>query len=268
MKKTAIVVPCYNEAGRLNIGEFLCFSQKNPHVHFIFVNDGSTDSTQELIDRMCLNNPNQIRSCCLKKNSGKAAAVRKGFLWAMEEDFERIGHWDADLSTPLDAIGTLSRLLDTPGIAIAMGSRVKLLGRTIERRIHRHYLGRMFATVASMLLMLPVYDTQCGAKIFLHTPELRRAFSCPFRVKWIFDVELLARFKLIGEISGTAALSETVMEYPLDRWRHVPGSKIRCRDVFVVAAELLTLFLLLHGPILSRHYRRLFQENLPCHAGM
>ena len=252
-------MPCYNEAKRLRIQEYLSYADENADVHFIFVNDGSTDGTQQLLDMICHKNSAQVSCIRQPKNCGKAAAVRQGFLKAMETDFDYIGYWDADLSTPLASINRFCKILEDPHITLVMGSRVKILGRQIERLAVRHYLGRFFATAASLLLQIPVYDTQCGAKIFRKNMELEKAFAIPFLVKWTFDVELLARFKIIKNHLNQPPMEESTIEYPLEKWVHVSGSKIELKDFFFVGLELLILFLTLHAPLIARNYARQFE---------
>ena len=95
-------------------------------------------------------NSEQMLCVDQKINVGKAEAVRQGFLKAIDLDFHNIGYWDADLATPLNAIDKLCALLEDKRVIAAIGSRVKLLGYRIERKPLRHYLGRVFATCASL----------------------------------------------------------------------------------------------------------------------
>jgi len=248
LPKAAIIVPCFNEKSRLKTWEFSDFSRKNQDIHFLFVDDGSTDGTGEMLDALCRDHPHRMEWVRLGKNSGKAEAVRAGFLKAFEGDFRDIGYWDADLATPLHVIPRFREFLENPGIRIVMGSRVRLLGRKIQRKAMRHYLGRIFATGASMILGLPVYDTQCGAKLFRNTKELRIVFSRPFRVKWTFDVEILARFQMIERWIGTSPVVEACVEVPLEEWLDIPGSKIRATDFLRGAMDLSRIFVFLRLP--------------------
>ncbi len=229
MQTTAVVVPCYNEEKRLHLDEFRKAAEAHPAIHYFFVNDGSTDKTADVLQAFCKENPAQLYYLAMPQNSGKAEAVRTGVCHALqhENQYEFVAFWDADLATPLSDVPTFVELLQATNHNIVMGSRVKLLGRNVERQLLRHYLGRIFATCASFLLKLPVYDTQCGAKMFRNTPEIRRAFSEPFRVDWIFDVELLGRLLLLERQGEGAKVVETTIEYPLQTWTDVPGSKVR-----------------------------------------
>lgn len=248
MPKAVIIIPCFNEESRLEVREFHDFSRENPDVHILFVDDGSTDGTGEKLDGLCRDHPDRMEWIRLERNSGKAEAVRAGFLKAFEDDFRNIGYWDADLATPLHVIPRFCEILETPGVTMVMGARVRLLGRKIRRRAARHYLGRIFATWASMVLGLPVYDTQCGAKIFKNTRELRMVFSRPFQVKWTFDVEILARFRILERFLGTPPVRESCVEYPLEEWVDVPGSKLGTTDFFRGAMELYRIFVFFRFP--------------------
>lgn len=238
LDKTAVVVPCYNEAGRLDAREFLSFLETWGGVQFLFVDDGSADGTGDLLESLRRQRPDRIRCIRLRTNSGKAEAVRTGFLAAFEGDFSRVGFWDADLATPLDVIPRFCEILDNPGIDLVMGARVRLLGRRIRRKAARHYAGRAFATCASAILGIPVYDTQCGAKMFRRTPLVKAAFSVPFTVRWTFDVEILARMIVLGRTMGSGSLADRAVEYPLEHWIDVSGSKLRLSDFFRAAGEL------------------------------
>lgn len=241
-------MPCYNEAERIQRDEFIGCCDRLSHVSFIFVNDASADKTGEILDSLTRSRPGRINVVTLEKNSGKAEAVRHGMLSAFQEKYDYIGFWDADLATPLSIIETFNNILEnSAGSDIVMGARVKLLGRSITRKASRHYFGRVFATFASMMLHLPVYDTQCGAKLFRNSPLLQQIFKEPFKAKWIFDVEILARYIVMGDRSLQKVSSVAVVEYPLDSWTDVPGSKVKVKDFFGSALELFRLW---------SHYRK------------
>jgi len=121
MRKTRIVVPCYNGSTRLNPKAFLCALENNLNLSFLFVNDGSTDETLNVLKSIKEKNPAQVEFMSLEKNSGKAEAVRYGILKALEAQFSNVGYWDADLATPLDTIGVFSRLLDSTDTEIVIG---------------------------------------------------------------------------------------------------------------------------------------------------
>jgi glycosyltransferase involved in cell wall biosynthesis len=263
MQKTAIIVPCYNEAKRLKINEFKNYLCKETNVTFIFINDGSTDNTLDLINTLCNLSPHQVICKSLEKNRGKAEGVRQGFLMAFELGFQYIGYWDADLSTPLRLINALCELLEEDNISIVMGSRVRLLGYSIKRSTVRHYLGRIFATFASLILGLHAYDTQCGAKIFRNNNELKTVFARPFLVNWIFDVEILARFKMIRKLNNSSSLQNTTLENPLEEWADIGGSKVRFIDFFKAIMELTKIFLVLNFPIVRRKYMEKFRCEDP-----
>jgi len=226
--------------------DFLGYARQNEGIRFIFVNDCSTDATGKIIDELCGLRPHQFFALHLPQNLGKAGAVREGFMKAFAGEYAAVGFWDADLATPLAEINNFCDLLENSHCQMVLGARIRLLGRRIERNSMRHYLGRIFATLASFTLGLTIYDTQCGAKLFVNTPNLRRVFAQPFTVNWIFDVEILARYILLTKGQG-GGLVDIACEYPLMEWLDVPGSKLKFRDFVVAVYEIAKVWKLLHG---------------------
>ena len=219
---TWVVVPCFNEAARLDDEAFAAVMGAPGSPTFLFVDDGSSDGTEALLHglagRFAL-----CRVVSLARNAGKAEAVRAGLNTALDAGAVRVGYWDADLATPLSALPVFDRILDEePGLDLVLGARVRLLGRRIERSAARHYLGRIYATIASLGLGLHVYDTQCGAKLFRASPALAGALARPFRSRWAFDVEVLARLQEAWGRDGAARL----LEFPLQEWHDVGESKV------------------------------------------
>ena len=239
MPSCTIVVPCYNEARRLDAPAFEGYVKQGHPERFLFVDDGSTDRTAAILQELRDFAPGQIDFISLPKNRGKAEAVRQGILKGLEDQPDFVGYWDADLATPLDAIPEFRELMESKEhLQMVLGSRVKLMGRTIQRRMVRHYPGRVFATLVSMALRLPIYDTQCGAKLFRVSAEVRSLFETPFRSNWAFDVELIARFLRGRRLAGGPPPEEAVYEKALREWRDVAGSKVKPWDCIIALFEL------------------------------
>ncbi len=244
MLPTVIVVPCFNEAARLRPDGFGPLAE-HPEIELLFVDDGSTDDTRRVLEGLAARWP-RAHVLALPANGGKGEAVRRGMLDGLARGAACVGYLDADLATPADEMLRLrDELLGAAGASAVLASRVALLGRDIQRNPARHYLGRVFATTASVVLGLPVYDTQCGAKLFRRTPALERALAEPFHSRWIFDVELIGRLAPgHGEPNG-------IIEVPVRVWHDVKGSKLRAREMARAAVEMARI-----GVELGRWRRR------------
>ncbi len=232
-RSVELVIPCYNEAQRLRPDAFRAALDDLDDLSLLFFDDGSTDRTPQLLERLQGEAGTRVRVESAATNLGKAEAVRRGMQRALAGSAELVGYWDADLSAPLSEVPAMVRTLAAYSARAVIGSRVKALGRDVQRRASRHYLGRVFATAASLALDEPVYDTQCGAKIFVNDPRTRSLFDAPFDSTWAFDVELLARLR---EREG--GLHPHVVEHVLSSWHHRDGSKVGYRDVLRVGRDL------------------------------
>lgn len=236
MKNICIIIPCYNEADRFNVRHFDAFYSKSDY-SFIFVNDGSKDDTLAMLTDVA-KDKSRMQVLDLKRNMGKAEAVRFGFLEGAKLDqFEYIGFWDADFATPLNEVFFFEKFFNG-GKQIVFGARVKRLGANISRKASRHYFGRIFSTITTKLFKLPIYDTQCGAKFF-HVSLIPALFDKPFHSKWMFDIEIFVRYK---NIVGEKVFLESCYEYPLSSWQEVGGSKLGLKDFVLVPFQIIRLY--------------------------
>lgn len=238
-----VVIPCFNEAARLKSEEFSQILTQSS-ASLVFVNDGSSDKTLELLKVFREQYPGRVEIVNLIQNMGKGEAVREGLKFAIKNGASWIAYIDADMATPASEVLRIIGMIEGSPYKVFMGSRVRLLGTEIIRNPWRHYFGRVFATLASMTLKCPVYDTQCGAKFFKVTDALKMSLQRPFMSRWIFDVELLGRLLKDGGYG-----IEDFKEVPLLIWRDVAGSKVTLGAVFRSALELTKLYLKTRGQI-------------------
>ncbi len=242
-KKVCLIVPCYNEADRLQAQVFRDFLAGSRDTRLLFVDDGSGDRTADVLNTLAQGFEDSAQILRMPQNRGKAEAVRAGILYALDRfQPEFVGFWDADLATPLDALGDfVNILLAKPAIEMVFGARIQLLGREVNRSAARHYLGRVFATTVSTVLRLAIYDTQCGAKLFRVAPYTRQIFAKPFLSKWVFDVEIIARYQQLFR-QENRPLSGAIYEFPLECWTDVAGSKVHPGDFFLAFRDVFRIW--------------------------
>ena len=161
-----LVIPCFNEEQRLVESEVIqCIAVLQCSV--ILVDDGSTDRTLEMMNNLRHRFPEDIHVLPLRTNVGKGEAVRAGFNFAFERGATQVLFCDADFAVgPQDLMRICTTLEEHTDCKAVIGSRIALVGSNIQRSVFRHYSGRAFATLVSLILGHRIYDTQCGAKAF------------------------------------------------------------------------------------------------------
>jgi dolichyl-phosphate beta-glucosyltransferase len=213
--KLVLIVPCFNEVKRLHLEQWLALKNKN--IHIVFANDGSSDRTLEALKSFEAREA-FIHVFSSPVNLGKGHIIREAYQHIAKHEsigeFQYVGYWDCDLSTPLTEVERIMAHMESSKDKVIFGSRIRALGYNIVRYKTRHMAGRVFNFLVNTIFNLNSYDTQCGAKIM--TKDLaEKAFSEIFVSSWLFDIEIVLRLK-----------AERIVEIPLLSWEHRPGSKI------------------------------------------
>ncbi len=240
MGKAWIVVPCYNEEKRLELDRFSTALTEYSWLNICFVDDGSSDKTYMVLSEYANNNKNRVKVITNPVNLGKAGSVRNGILEGLKEKgYDYYGYLDADLSiTIFDLAGMYIALNSSDEKMLAMAARVRLLGRDIVAKGYRNIIGNIFTIIASAILRVRIFDTQCGGKLFTKSfAEI--VFKDELETSWCFDIELLLRLQ--KHYSDPKILKRVVIEYPLTSCVHVEGSKVKASHILSVVGDLLRL---------------------------
>jgi glycosyltransferase involved in cell wall biosynthesis len=243
MQRAHIVIPAYKEAARLpgllaDIKAYLRSPLPVDHgldVRFCIVDGGSPADELAATERALYasNVGSSVTLLSLGRNRGKGAAIRAGFERALNEGFAYQGFMDADSSVPVRELHRVLVHLATTGrelgLAGTIGSRVKMLGRSVVRNPLRHCSGRVFATFVAVYFRCAVYDTQCGLKVF-DAAVLPRYLDAPIDTRWVWDTQLLLAMLHAGE---------RIHEIPID-WRETGDSKVSLlRDPLTMIRSLI-----------------------------
>ena len=251
-RSLTIVLPAYNEEARLGPGLDELFGYLGsdagqvalpPDVRVLVVDDGSTDGTAAIVhhrpeaERSPDGTPPRL-SIISAPHGGKGAAVRAGMLAA---DADAIVFADADMATPPDQIGPLVAALRDHDLAL--GSRIQPDGSDMRATQPplRRLLGRVFHALASIWVVGPVQDTQCGFKGF--TRAAAQDLFARQRVESIvFDVEIIYLARRRGYRIAIVPV----------RWADRRGSRMRTRP----GLALRVGWDLLRIPVIHRRDRR------------
>lgn len=238
--KTLLVIPHYNDTSRLK--SFLeALQQGLPERFCILVSDdGSTPPERERLvaliyavqQKQLGSGPVFLDPLFTPRNTGKGGAILRG--WDHAGDSDLLAFADADGAVSAAEILRAESFFRLPEAATAdavFASRVKMLGRTVERSLKRHLSGRIFATLVSIVGRVPAYDTQCGLKI-LRRSAFEKIRPHQQSVGFAFDVELCLLLRKFGCHT---------LEFPVD-WADIPGSKVSLlRDSNRMALEVFKI---------------------------
>jgi len=242
LAKLSIVIPAYNEEGRLSptLDRIFSYLDRKPEqpAEVIVVDDGSRDGTAALVESRATCEP-RLKLVRNPGNRGKGFSVRHGMAEAQ-------GDWclmsDADLSAPIEEVQKLIDAAAKATAQVAIGSRAldrSLIG--VHQNPFREFSGIVFNRVMRLVTGLPFADTQCGFKLY-HRNAVRLIFPRQQLNGFGFDVEDLFIARKLGIHT---------IEVPV-RWNNVEGTKVSLIQALKTFSDLLVI----RWHSLTGHYRK------------
>ena len=123
----------------------------------VYVDDGSADGTNELLERLHAEEPDLVRVVTLRRNFGKSAALSAGFAAARGE-----------IVVMLDADGQ-DVPAEVPPLLRAVEDRYDVVGgwrRQRHDRLVKRWTSRIYNSVTRALTGLSIHDFNTGMKVF------------------------------------------------------------------------------------------------------
>ncbi len=217
---------------------------EQPDVDLVFVAHPEEPAVSDWARALTEGRPARCALLSVAAKTARAEMVRQGLRFSVARGAEIVGYVSANFSTPASEVVRLRDVMRSRGASVVMGSRVAMLGSDIRRSAVRHYLGRVFAMIASVVLRTAIYDTQCAMKLFRPSPALDEALATAFSSCVAFDVELLGRL-LVGAPGVPGLGAREIIEVPLKSWHGSPTlvidplpALLAVRDLRRIAAEL------------------------------
>jgi glycosyltransferase involved in cell wall biosynthesis len=157
----SIIIPLYNEEESIPLlTEWIerVLSEHGYSSEIIMVNDGSNDSSWEVIEKLAKENSN-IRGISFQRNYGKSAALHCGFQAAQGDVVITM---DADLQDSPDEIPELYRMIKTENYDLVSGWKKKRYDNTFTKNIP----SKIYNATARIISGVKLHDMNCGLKAY------------------------------------------------------------------------------------------------------
>lgn len=189
-------MPAYNESGRIaaSIEETVrTFNEFGCDWELIVMDDGSTDDTFEIANRLSEQYPKHL---IVKKNPynlGKGRALKKA-LHYLSGDY--VVFLDADMDLHPVQVQTLFDIMRLDDADIVIGSKLHP-NSVVNYPLQRKIFSFVYYLLVRLLFNLPCHDTQTGLKLF-KAEVVRKVFHRILVKKFAFDLEVLVNANHLG----------------------------------------------------------------------
>lgn len=202
-RKLSMVVPFYNEEARIKktfkmLTEYLGKHFPNEH-ELIFVNDGSTDHSAEIVKHEVQNRP-EVLLISYSKNKGRGYALSKGFRKAKGTI---VGYIDSDLEINQKYI---LECIERIGYFDIVVISKYLPGSLVKTTYLRKLAGKIYNLWVRTILKSKVSDHQGGLKIF-KGGVIKKILPKVHSSGWLFDTEVLYFAQRLGYKIGEVPVS-------------------------------------------------------------
>ncbi|WP_242085174.1 glycosyltransferase family 2 protein [Aestuariivivens sediminis] len=157
----SVVIPLLNEYESLQeLNDWIVKVMAANHFSYeiIFIDDGSTDNSWQIIEALSTENPN-IKGIRFLKNYGKSQALHAGFEKAQGDVVITM---DADLQDNPDEIPELYRMIVNDGFDLVSGWKKKRYDAMLSKNLP----SKLFNWAARKTSGVKLHDFNCGLKAY------------------------------------------------------------------------------------------------------
>lgn len=162
----SVIIPLFNEAESLpKLYEWIerVMRENKFSYEVIFVNDGSTDESWNVIEELAAPKgkaeASLVHGICFRRNYGKSAALYCGFKAAKGDVVITM---DADLQDSPDEIPELYRMIKEDGYDLVSGWKKK----RYDNKLTKNIPSKLFNATARKVTGIQLHDMNCGLKAY------------------------------------------------------------------------------------------------------